>query len=236
MTAVPLRAVLIVVPLAGLAAGFAARMLGAAEWSGPLWAASAVPVLIVLIAEIWTSLREGKFGLDIVAALSMSAALIFGEHLAAAIVALMYAGGQYLESFAERRARREMSALLSRVPRTAMCYRDGGLEEVAIDAIVPGDRLLIRRGDVVPVDGQVANGLAVLDQSALTGEALPVQMQAGDAVLSGVTNVGKSSTCRCPGARRKAPMRPSCGWSRRRRARARRWCGSRTVSLWFSWP
>ncbi|GIK79462.1 MAG: cation transporter [Alphaproteobacteria bacterium] len=191
MTAVPLRAVLIVVPLAGLAAGFAARMLGAAEWSGPLWAASAVPVLIVLIAEIWTSLCEGKFGLDIVAALSMSAALIFGEHLAAAIVALMYAGGQYLESFAERRARREMSALLSRVPRTAMCYRDGGLEEVAIDAIVPGDRLLIRRGDVVPVDGQVANGLAVLDQSALTGEALPVQMQAGDAVLSGVTNVGE---------------------------------------------
>jgi heavy metal translocating P-type ATPase len=146
---------------------------------------------MALIAEIWTSLRAGKFGLDIVAALSMSAALAFGEYLAAAIVALMYAGGQYLESFAEGRARREMSALLERVPRRAVRYREGVLEEVAIDTIVPGDRLLIRRGDVVPVDGQVANGLAVLDQSALTGESLPVQLQPGDAVLSGVTNVGE---------------------------------------------
>ncbi|MDT3687977.1 MAG: heavy metal translocating P-type ATPase [Pseudorhodoplanes sp.] len=191
MTAVPLRAVLMVVPLAGLVAGFAAHVFGAGEWSGPIWAAAAVPVLMALIAEIWTSLRAGKFGLDIVAALSMSAALAFGENLAAAIVALMYAGGQYLESFAEGRARREMSALLERVPRRAVRYREGVLEEAAIDTIVPGDRLLIRRGDVVPVDGQVANGLAVLDQSALTGESLPVQLQSGDAVLSGVTNVGE---------------------------------------------
>ena len=191
MTAIPLRAVLVVVPLAGLVAGFAARVWGAGEWSGRLWAAAALPVLVALIAEIWTSLRAGKFGLDIVAALSMTAALVFGEYLAAVIVALMYAGGQYLESFAEGRARHEMQALLERAPRTAMRYKDGELEEVGIDVIAPGDRLLIRRGDVVPVDGQVANGLAVLDQSALTGESLPVQRQVGDSVLSGVTNVGE---------------------------------------------
>ncbi|MBZ0139445.1 MAG: HAD-IC family P-type ATPase, partial [Pseudorhodoplanes sp.] len=191
MTAIPLRAVLVVVPLAGLVAGFAARVWGTGEWSGRLWAAAALPVLVALIAEIWSSLRAGKFGLDIVAALSMTAALVFGEYLAAVIVALMYAGGQYLESFAEGRARHEMQALLERAPRTAMRYKDGELEEVGIDVIVPGDRLLIRRGDVVPVDGQVANGLAVLDQSALTGESLPVQQRAGDSVLSGVTNVGE---------------------------------------------
>ena len=83
----------------------------------------------------------------------MSAALIFGEYLAAAVVALMYAGGQYLESFADRRAGREMTALLARVPRSAMRHRDGGLEEVPLDAIMPGDRLVIRSGEVVPVDG-----------------------------------------------------------------------------------
>ena len=83
----------------------------------------------------------------------MTGALLVGETLAAAIVALMYAGGQYLESYAERAARREMTALLSRVPRTAVRHRDGRLEEVALDLIVPGDRLLVRQGDVVPVDG-----------------------------------------------------------------------------------
>ena len=70
-----------------------------------------------------------------------------------------------------------MTALLSRAPRTTVRHRDGQLEEVAVDLILPGDRLLIRRGDVVPVDGTVAEGVAVLDQSALTGESLPVQIQ-----------------------------------------------------------
>jgi len=83
----------------------------------------------------------------------MLAAIVFGEHLAAVIVALMYAGGQYLESFAERRASREMTALLARVPRTAVRHRNGRLEEVELEAVEPGDRLLVRQGDVVPVDG-----------------------------------------------------------------------------------
>ena len=71
-------------------------------------------LLLTLVVEILSSLRRGDVGLDIVAALSMTAALLFGEELAAVVVALMYAGGQYLESFAERHARREMTALLER--------------------------------------------------------------------------------------------------------------------------
>src|SRR6185436_10379735 len=131
---------------------------------------------------------RGDVGLDIVAALSMAAALAFGEYLAAAVVALMYAGGQYLESFAERHARREMTLLLSRTPQTAVRNRGGVLEEVQLAIIEPGDRLLVRRGDVVPVDGEVASGLAVLDQSALTGESIPVENIAGAAIMSGATN------------------------------------------------
>ena len=162
----PLLAVLVA---AGLAAGFAARLTGLNGGPDLIWGAVTVPVLLVLAVEIVLSLRRGDVGLDIVAALSMTAALAVGEELAAAIVALMYAGGQYLEAFAERQARREMTALLSRVPRTAVRHRDGRLEEVALDLILPDDRLLIRRGDVVPVDGTVVEGVAVLDQSALTG-------------------------------------------------------------------
>jgi len=176
----------------GLAFGVVARLMGFSDWASAIWAAVTVPVLLALLIEIVTSLRRGDVGLDIVAALSMTAALIFGETLAASIVALMYAGGQYLESFAEKAARREMTALLSRVPRTALRHRGGQLDEVALDLILPDDRLLIRRGDVVPVDGTVTQGVAVLDQSALTGEPLPVQLRSGDPVLSGSTNSGEA--------------------------------------------
>ena len=185
-----IRPVLVVLPALGLLAGLGMRLAGAGQWSGPIWAAATVPVLGVLLIEIVASLRRGDVGLDIVAALSMTSALAFGEHLAAVVVALMYAGGQYLEGFAERRANREMTALLSRVPRTAVRHRNGRLEEVSLDIVAPGDRLLVRQGDVVPVDGAVAGGVAILDQSALTGESLPVQRGAGESVLSGVTNVG----------------------------------------------
>jgi hypothetical protein len=87
---------------------------------------------------------------------------------------------QYLEDFAERRASREMTALLARVPHTAVRHRNGRLEEVDLDVIEAGDRLVVRKGDVVPVDGAVIEGLAVLDQSALTGEFAPVQQKVGD--------------------------------------------------------
>jgi heavy metal translocating P-type ATPase len=184
------RPVIVALPALGLVIGIAAALSGWGRWSGWVWTAATVPVLLVLIFEIVVSLRRGEVGLDIIAALSMLAALVFGEQLAAVIVALMYAGGQYLESFAERRASRDMTALLARVPRTAMRHRDGRLEQVELATIEPGDRLLIRQGDVVPVDGTVMEGVAVLDQSALTGEAMPVQQRANDSVMSGSANVG----------------------------------------------
>jgi heavy metal translocating P-type ATPase len=121
----------------------------------------------------------------------MSAALVFGEALAAAVVAVMYSGGTFLERFAEGRARREMHALLARVPRTATRHRNGGFEEVPLDDVEPGDRLLIRQGDVVPVDGTVAAGIAFLDTSALTGESLPVRLGPGAEAMSGSTNAGE---------------------------------------------
>jgi heavy metal translocating P-type ATPase len=184
------RPALAVLATAGLVLGLVLHLAGFASWASLVWTVVTVPVLAALSAEIITSLARGDVGLDIVAGLSMSAALAVGETLAAAIVALMYAGGQLLEAYAERKARREMTALLSRVPRTAVRHRNGTLEDVPLERVQVGDRLLIRQGDVVPVDGDVLNGVAVLDTSALTGEALPVTLKLGDAVLSGSTNVG----------------------------------------------
>ncbi|MDZ4066653.1 MAG: heavy metal translocating P-type ATPase, partial [Tabrizicola sp.] len=148
-----LKTLLLVIALAGLVTGLGLHFSGRTDLAQTAWFAGVVPVLAALVVEIIRSLTRGEVGLDIVAALSMSAALTFDETLAAAVVAVMYSGGTFLESFAEGRARREMRDLLSRVPRTATRHRNGGLEEVALEDIAPGDRLLIRQGDVVPVDG-----------------------------------------------------------------------------------
>lgn len=183
---------LLAVALAGLAVGIGLNVTGRADLARMAWTAGVVPVLAALVVEIIRSLRRGEVGLDVVAALSMSAALAFGETLAAAVVALMYSGGTFLESFAEGRARREMHGLLSRVPRSATRHRDGVLDEIPLDEIVPGDLLLIRQGDVAPVDGTVESERALLDQSAMTGESMPVRLMYGQEVMSGSTNAGEA--------------------------------------------
>ena len=185
-----LKTLLLVIALTGLVTGLGLHFGGRSDLAQTVWFAGVVPVLAALVIEIIRSLARGEVGLDIVAALSMSAALTFGETLAAAVVAVMYSGGTFLESFAEGRARREMRDLLSRVPRTATRHRNGGLEEVALEAIAPGDRLLIRQGDVVPVDGRITSATAFLDTSALTGESLPVRLDRGAEAMSGSTNAG----------------------------------------------
>jgi len=187
-----LNVALLAIALIGLVSGLGLLVMGKSDLANVAWAAGVIPVLAALLVEIVRSLLKKEVGLDIVAALSMSAALLFGETLAAAVVALMYSGGTFLESFAEGRARREMSDLLSRVPRTATRHRNGALEEVPLDDITPSDLLLIRQGDVAPVDGTVESAGAMLDQSALTGESMPARLAHGQDVMSGSTNAGEA--------------------------------------------
>ena len=182
------RRLLVACPLLGLlAGGLLWAMGGRAEIA---FAMGTLPVLVLLTAEMIRSLRQGAFGLDLIAALAMAAGLAMGEPLAANIVALMYAGGQYLEDYAHRRAGAEMTALLARQPRSALRHDDGALTEIPIERIAVGDLLLIRRGAVLPVDGVLASPLAMLDTAALTGEPMPVRVTEGEAVLSGCANAG----------------------------------------------
>jgi heavy metal translocating P-type ATPase len=183
---------LLAVAVAGLAGGLFPMWLGADTVSTVFWWIGTVPVLASLVVEIVRSLLRRDFGLDLIAALSMTSALVIGEPLAANVVALMYAGGNMLERFAEGRARAEMTGLLERVPRTAMRRSAGGLETVPIGSIVPGDTILVRQGEVVPVDGQLATGhTATLDTSSLTGESIPQPVDAEGEVLSGSTCVAR---------------------------------------------
>lgn len=184
-----LKLLLVFVSAVGLSAGFLAPYFGMSALQHTLWGLAATIILLFLARDIFTSLWRGEFGLDIVAALSMSGALYFGETLAAAVVSLMYSGGQLLENFAEARARAEMNTLLGRAPTKALRYFNGQLVEVRIASLVPGDRILVRQGEIVPVDGKVASGKALLDQSIITGESVPVYRNAGDEVLSGSSSL-----------------------------------------------
>ena len=184
-----LRIFLFVVAAAGLAAGFVVPLAGGAEWQSTIWGGAAGLVLAFMLWEIVTSLARGAVGLDIVAGISISVAIAFGETLAAAVVALMYAGGQLLEDYAANRARSDMRALLAGVPKTALRYDDGHLQEVGIDDVRPGDRLLIRQGDILPVDGHIQQGQALLDLSALTGESVPVKRAEGESAPSGARSL-----------------------------------------------
>ncbi len=186
------KTAILLLSLAGLLSGLGLYFAGRADMASIAWMVGVLPALVALLIEILRSIGRGEVGLDIVAALSMTAALVFGETLAAAVVAVMYSGGTFLEGFAEGRARREMHALLSRVPRTATRHRNGGLEDVPLDEIVPGDRLLIRQGDVVPVDGRLTSETAFVDTSALTGESMPLRLSMDADVMSGSTNAGEA--------------------------------------------
>lgn len=184
------KAILLIFALCGLIIGLALQLSNYTQGAQIIWTVATLPVLLSLFVDIIRSLWRREFGLDIVAAMSMSAALAFGETLAATIVALMYTGGAFLESFAEGKARREMHDLLSRVPRTAMRYTDDRLQEIAVDVVRLNDRLLIRQGDIIPVDGSIASENAFINMAALTGESLPVSLSRGADVLSGSMNVG----------------------------------------------
>jgi heavy metal translocating P-type ATPase len=140
--------------------------------------------------SIIIALRQRRLGVDIVAVMSMAGALALGEYLVGVIIALMFSGGGVLEEHARARARRELSELLARAPRMATRYERGRLVQVPVELLQPGDLLLVKAGEAVPVDGVVVSAEALVDESALTGEALPVAHPRGEKVRSGSTNAG----------------------------------------------
>ena len=177
------------VTAAGIAAGTAAWLAGQRSLANAAWSLVTAVALVPLTASVVRDLLHREPGVDLIALLAMSGALALRQSLAGAVVALMLSGGLTLEAYAAGRARRELSALLARAPRTVQRHRDGRLEQVSVEDVRRGDVLLVRPGEVVPVDG-VTTGPAVLDESALTGESRPVEHGAGSLVRSGGVNAG----------------------------------------------
>jgi heavy metal translocating P-type ATPase len=183
-------AIILIIVLVAVVAGALLWLTGAHAAADVAWAAAIALALIPLGISVARDLLHRDTGVDLIALLAMAGSLALGQYLAGAVVGLMLSGGQALERYASSRARRELSALLARSPRVVHRYEQGALTSPDISEVGKGDLLLVKPGEVVPVDGVIASEEAVLDESALTGESRPAERPLGDTVRSGVVNAG----------------------------------------------
>ena len=148
--------------------------------------------LIIFSIPLWIQIAKdivkGNFGVDLIAGVALIASLAFGQYVPGVVVLLMLSGGQSLEGYAMRRARRELSALLNRMPTIAHKKVGDDIVDIAIEKIQVGDTIIIKAGETVPVDGVVISGNGMINESSITGESLPVEKHPGNAVVSGTSN------------------------------------------------
>jgi heavy metal translocating P-type ATPase len=173
-----------------LLGGVAAWLAGAHSVAAPLWAAATGLGLLFSGWSVIDAIRHRQPTVDVIAVLALAGAVAVGEMFAGAMVAVMLASGQLLEARAAARARRDLSLLVQRAPRTARRRVGDTIVEVDVDVVCTGDRLMVGAGEVVAVDGRLLSA-ALLDESALTGEPLPIERLGGDDVRSGVVNAGE---------------------------------------------
>ena len=182
--------VLLAVSLLGLVGGAILYWTAHPALAHGFWTASAVLMAVVLLVESAMRLWRRELGVDLIALLAIIGALALDQSLVAAVIAVMLTGGHAIEGYASQRAQREISRLVERAPAFAWRHTDGQLEQIPIATVVVGDRLLVRSGELVPVDGDVLDAPAILDESSLTGESLPVQHPPGSHIRSGSANAG----------------------------------------------
>ena len=148
-----------------------------------------VTVLLTAI-DMFSQLKAGHWGLDILAVVAMIATLAVEEYLAGLIIALMLTGGEALEEMAAGRASSQLDSLINRKPTFAHMLDGDGVtvHRIRINEVKIGDTLVVRGSEVVPVDGQLRSNHASLDESSVTGGISPVTKQTGDDIISGTVN------------------------------------------------
>ena len=183
--------ILAVFALVAIVVGGVLYLVGEGAAGQTVWGIAVAVLAAELAVEVArTVIVEHSLGVDTIALVAMVGALALGEELAGAVIGLMFSGGASLEAIASRRARRELTALIQRAPKVAQLRVGERLEEVPVERVQAGDVVLVRTGEVIPVDGTVMSGEAVVDTSTLSGESLPETVRCGMPVLSGCANAG----------------------------------------------
>lgn len=170
------------------------QILGAQTAVNIVLAASAFIALVPLVWGMIQDLRVGTYGVDVLAATAIISAVLFKEYWTAIIIVLMLTGGEALEDYAEQRAQTELTALLARAPQKAHLLRGNKEIDVPVAKVQIGDKLIIKPGEVIPVDAVILEGVSDIDESSLTGESLPVSKTVGQDILSGAVNIDGALT------------------------------------------
>jgi heavy metal translocating P-type ATPase len=177
----------------GVAFHFGAPQTQLGYW---IWFATLVIGGAPIIYQTLVGMLHGKFASDIIAMLAIITAILTRQAFAGAVVVLMQSGGEAIEFYGMKRASSSLTALLQRAPRIARRKRNSALEEIDVEKVELNDLLIVRPGDLVPVDGTVVEGTAEIDESALTGEPLAHTKTVGDRVLSGSVDVNGAFSMR----------------------------------------
>ena len=143
---------------------------------------------IPLLRRAFVAVRARAIDINVLMSVAVVGALAIGEWSEGATVVFLFALAQYLESRSMERARHAIRALMDLTPAEALVLRDGKALPVPVDQVAPGDRLRIRPGEKVPLDGEVVAGESEVNQAPITGESLPVEKHAGDEVFAGTIN------------------------------------------------
>jgi heavy metal translocating P-type ATPase len=162
------------------------------------WTLGTVSIAAVfpLLNDMWQDVRAGSYGIDILAATAIVTSVLLHQYWAAIVIVVMLTGGAALEDFAEHRAKTELDALLKRAPQLAHVIRARKTIDVKVGEVKAGDHIIIRPGEVVPVDALILDGTASFDESSLTGESLPQVKNAGEQILSGSVNLDGAITAK----------------------------------------
>ncbi|KAF0467891.1 cadmium-translocating P-type ATPase [Pediococcus pentosaceus] len=161
---------------------------------GQAWLAQILVSLVgavmamTMFIEMIGTLRSGKYGVDLLAILAVVSSLLFSEYWAAMVILVMLTGGDALEDYASKKANTELKALLDNSPQVAHRLHGEKLEDIAVNQVQVNDKLVIKPGELVPVDGFIVEGSSNFDESSLTGESQPVNKDFNDELMSGSVN------------------------------------------------
>ena len=145
---------------------------------------------IDLLRDTVQSILRKKFALDYIALLAITTGVISGEFLVAAVIVLMLAGGQTLEKFAVARAKKSLTALTDRIPSTVLLWNKDIEKTIEIADVRVGQKIIVRKGEVIPLDGVLDSETGLADESSLTGEPYEIEKIQGDTIRSGTVNTG----------------------------------------------
>jgi heavy metal translocating P-type ATPase len=153
-----------------------------------IWFAGLVLCGAPLVLRTALGLLRGKFAADVVAALAVVTAFLLNQPFVGLVIVLMQSGGEALEALAEGKATNALRALQDAAPRIVHQISNGVIEDVHPDTVEAGEHILVRPGEVLPVDGEVVAGRSHIDTSRITGEPLPITAEEGTPVMSGTVN------------------------------------------------